>query len=78
MVVLLGKKKNMCVSDRPTDPNIFYAKKKKKIDKIWIFVSVSHFNNRPVSCLNLFHFLVHLIDVWNQKHCTACQIINKL
>ena len=29
MVVLLGKKKNMCVSDRPTDPNIFYAKKKK-------------------------------------------------
>jgi hypothetical protein len=29
----LGKKKNMCVSDRPTDPNIFYAKKNKKIDR---------------------------------------------
>jgi hypothetical protein len=27
---------------------------------------------------NFLHFLVHLIDVWNQKHCTAFQIINKL
>jgi hypothetical protein len=27
---------------------------------------------------NFLHFLVHLIDVWNQKHCIACQIINKL
>jgi hypothetical protein len=33
-------------------------------------VFVSDFNN-------FLHFLVHLIDVWNQKHCTACQIINK-
>jgi hypothetical protein len=36
MVVLLGKKKNMCVSDRPTDPKIlpstltFFMQKKKK------------------------------------------------
>ena len=34
-------------------------------------MSVSDFNN-------FLHFLVHLIDVSNQKHCTACQIINKL
>jgi hypothetical protein len=27
---------------------------------------------------NFPNFLVHLIVVWNQKHCTACQIINKL
>ena len=33
MVVLLGKKKNMCVSDRPTDPNIFYAKKNDRSAK---------------------------------------------
>ena len=26
-------KKNMCVSDRPTDHNIFYAKKKKNKKK---------------------------------------------
>ena len=59
----------MCVSGRPTDPKIlpptltFYMPKKKKIDKIRKFVSVSDFNN-------FLHFLVHLIDVWNQKHCT--------
>jgi hypothetical protein len=64
----------MCVSDQPTDPKIlpptltFFMPKKKKIQK---FVSVSDFNN-------FLHFLVHLIDVYNQKHCNACQIINKL
>jgi imidazoleglycerol phosphate synthase glutamine amidotransferase subunit HisH len=30
------------------------------------------------SFMLLLHFLVHLIDVWNQKHCTVCQIIDKL
>ena len=75
--------KNMCVSDRPTDPKIlpptltfFFYAKKKKIDRqnpkfVSVSVLVSDFNN-------FLHFLVHLIDVWNQKHCTACQIINKL
>ena len=45
-------KKNMCVSDRPTDPKFFYAKK-NKIGKIRKFVSVSvfvsDFNNRRLT-----------------------------
>jgi hypothetical protein len=69
--LIKAKKKYMCVSDRPTAPKIlpptltfFMPKKKKKIGKIQKFVSVSVF----VSDFNNFlHFLVHLIDVWNQK-----------
>ena len=63
-------KKKICVFpvDRPT---LTFFMPKKKIATIRKFVSVSDFNN-------FLHFLVHLIDVWNQTHCTTCQIINKL
>ena len=33
MLLMLGPKKNMCVSGRPADPNIFYAKKKNRSAK---------------------------------------------
>ena len=53
----------MCVSDQPT-PTFFMSKKYiNKIDRQNL--SVSDFNN-------FLHFLVHLTEVWNQKHCTAC------
>ena len=123
-----AKKKNMCVSDRPTNPNIFYAKKKidRQNPEIRLrFVFVSDFNTRrlTVAILTLsdkrlieadllktgflFEFSsfpctfdrclepVLMIqqsyngrdvnspfhmerEVQPLKHCTACQIINKL
>jgi len=64
----------MCVSSRPTDSKIlpptltFFMPKKQKRE--W--------QNPEIYLPFRVSFLVHLIDVWNQKHCTACQIINKL
>jgi hypothetical protein len=91
---ILGPKKYICMFpiDPNIFYSKKEKRKKKKIGIIQKFVSVSDFNNRSltVAILTLSDkrlietdllktgFLVHLIDVWNQKHCTTCQIINKL
>ena len=63
MKLNLGQKKNVCVSNRPTDPNIFYAKKNNRSAKsgnsslfpcLFLTSTID-----SVSCFNLLHFLVH-------------------